>query len=133
MRESAGCPLFISFAGVISKFLLFSKGVDFSTTTSLPGSEKTSSWGHWQGTQLCSWAAGGERSCREEAYIKLFLRNNRKIAISQEGGGCRAALPRADLAHQAVQWRTNSLKRLKSAASISTVILACTYEFQDFL
>lgn len=84
-------------------------------------------------TALLMGCRAGERSFREEAYIKLFLRNNRKIAIPQEGGGCRAALPRADLAHQAVQWRTNSLNRLKSPASISTVILACTYKFQDFL
>lgn len=49
----------MSSAGVISKFLLFSKGVDFSTTTSLPGSEKLPLPGCWQGTQLYSWAARG--------------------------------------------------------------------------
>lgn len=69
---------------------------------------------------------GAERSCRDEAYIKLFWRKNRKIGIPSEGGGCGAALPRADLAHQGVQSGAESLSRLKSAASISAVILGYT-------
>lgn len=70
----------------------------------------------------------GECSCREKAYINIFLFviNNRKIAIPQEAEWCLAALPRTDHARQHVQLGTKSLNKLKSAASISTMILTHT-------